>query len=189
MYKSVVEIAVRYGFTVGYLKKFIYVDDSGFPSIASYRPSKYSNKKTALYDVESVDQFFSNLGIHPQPFDEQEITTTQAAYILELSYDHAKKLLSDESVEPISKKSNRVPLYDRAVIEELKERRAVENKQPRPRRTPEKNNKSIPGPVCSTFNTMAQAFIRAATDIRPRLTTCGEIISSVRTDGEWGIGI
>jgi hypothetical protein len=42
----------------------------------------------------------------------------------------------------------------------------------------------------TTFdNDLAQLFIRAADCIRPRMATCGCIISSVRTEGEWGIGI
>jgi hypothetical protein len=186
MHLSAVEIAVRYGMTVGRLKTYIYTLE-GYPPIASHRDSKYSNKKTALYDVRRVDSYFANLGIYPQPFDETEITLTQAAFILELSYDHAKKVLSHDGPKPISMKASGALIFNRKEIESFKAERDQELEKPVKMKPPEKYNKIIAEP--SAFNTMAQAFIRAATEIRPRLATCGSIISRVRTDGEWGIGL
>jgi hypothetical protein len=186
MHLSVVEIAVRYGMTVGRLKKYIYTTE-GFPAIASHKDSKYSNKKTALYDVKRVDSYFAAIGIYPQPFDSTEITLTQAAFILGLSYDHAKKVLLHEGPKPISMKVSGALIFNRQEIEAFKVDRDKELDKPIKKKVPKKYNKVIEAP--STFNTMAQAFIRAATEIRPRLATCGGIISSVRTEGEWGIGI
>lgn len=180
---SVIEIAVRYGLTQGKLKSYMY-NTKGFPMITGYREQKTHSKKLAVYDMNEVDAFFANLGIYPVPFEDIEITLTQAAYILELSFEHTKKLLQAEGFEPVGIRAAGALLYDRQEIEAFKAQR---DKAPPVYRGPSRRSKAKTEPT--TFNDMAQAFIRAATAIRPRPATCSGIISRVRTQGEWGIDL
>jgi hypothetical protein len=138
-----------------------------------------------VYAAHDVEAFFKKAGIRRRNPRKPIVSLTDASVILGVTYSMAKKLVNVDDrfrklVIDITKKTYS---FKRSDVLWYKKNILDKDGLPKPQQ------KAYKKPSECDFNKMAMAFICAPSEIRPRMTTCGDIISSIRTEGEWGINL
>jgi hypothetical protein len=179
------EIVTKYDITNSQFEQFVYVKKNFVPIYGYRKNNKPNIPDIPVYEDAEVDSFFNKLGITKRKTDKPIVSLTDAAVILNVPYYIAKRLIKmdarfkrliiDIKYKHYQFRRDDILTYKADVLD-------IEG-------VPKEPSKKKITSATGDFNSMAQAFIRAADCIRPRMATCGDIISSVRTDGEWGIGI
>jgi hypothetical protein len=136
------------------------------------------------YAAHDVEAFFKKAGIRRRNPRKPIVSLTDASVILGVTYSMAKKLVNVDDrfrklVIDITKKT-----YSFKRGDVLWYKKNIFDKEG----VPKSQQKAYKKPSEYDFNKMAMAFICAPSEIRPRAQGNGTTIT-VRTQGEWGIGI